>query len=54
METIEQITLPQWYCCRCEHHWIPRKLSHPKRCPHCTSAYWDTPKLEESETPENP
>ena len=46
MEALEQITLPSWYCCRCQHRWIPRKLDHPKRCPSCTSAYWDIPKQE--------
>ena len=49
METVE---LPTWFCCRCQHRWIPRKLTHPKQCPNCTSAYWDTPKVSEPKVSE--
>ena len=47
MELQEDIPLIEYDCCRCKHRWIPRKHSYPKRCPGCTSAYWDTPTKKE-------
>lgn len=46
MECSHTIPLLEYDCCRCLHHWVPRKAERPKRCPSCTSAYWDTPKIE--------
>lgn len=43
MNINEPIALEEYTCCRCSHHWFPRKPSYPKRCPMCTSAYWDRP-----------
>ncbi len=43
MDINAPIALEEYECCRCSHRWYPRKQSYPKRCPHCTSAYWDRP-----------
>ena len=30
-------------CLRCEHEWIARIFTRPKRCPNCGSWRWDNP-----------
>ena len=30
-------------CLRCGHSWLRRVLTEPKRCPRCTSPYWNQP-----------
>jgi Zn finger protein HypA/HybF involved in hydrogenase expression len=47
MEIVDDIELPEHSCVRCQHRWFPRKQAYPKRCPKCTSAYWDTPTKKE-------
>ncbi len=32
-------------CLRCGWQWFPR-VEHPARCPHCSSALWDTPRAQ--------
>ncbi len=38
-------------CYRCGHgkngEWVQRGNTMPKRCPHCTSPYWDKPRMSE-------
>ncbi len=50
---IIQMTIHAFKCLRCEHEWIPRVSmaeltsiikNKPRICPHCKSAYWDTPR----------
>ena len=42
--THKQITLRIWTCTRCQHHWLPRIETTPKRCPNCKSPYWNKKK----------
>lgn len=51
MEMINVVTIHEYDCTRCGHRWIPRKQSYPKRCPNCTSAYWDVPRSGGAEPP---
>ena len=46
---LEQIT--ELECKRCGHKWIPRK-KEVRYCPHCQSAYWDTPREKPQDPPE--
>ena len=39
---MKQITFQVWKCTRCQHQWVPRITSIPKRCPNCKSPYWQT------------
>ena len=32
-------------CLRCGYSWWPRSTDAPKRCPKCTSPYWDRPRV---------
>ena len=50
MDIETDVPLLEYDCCRCQHRWYPRKPSYPKRCPSCTSAYWDTPTKREMKT----
>jgi len=36
--------MPTLTCLRCGHVWIPRRPQKPKKCPRCTSPYWNKPK----------
>ena len=48
------IKVPGYRCERCKHEWVARtprnakvkkgaELPKPKLCPHCKSAWWETP-----------
>jgi len=37
--------LPTWKCNRCGNEWIPRITTVPKKCPKCTSPYWNKPRV---------
>ena len=39
-----EIWLKGFQCERCGHQWKPRKDGIPKKCPHCDSSNWQTPK----------
>ncbi|MDH5375063.1 MAG: hydrogenase maturation nickel metallochaperone HypA [Candidatus Bathyarchaeota archaeon] len=43
IETKDIPPLPQAKCQRCGHTWILRK-PNPKKCPKCTSPYWNKPR----------
>jgi predicted Zn-ribbon and HTH transcriptional regulator len=47
METLE-IMLS---CTRCGETWLRRTLERPKKCPRCTSPYWDKPRRQPSTNP---
>jgi len=34
-------------CLRCLWNWAQRGIEHPRRCPKCGSAYWDTKRRKE-------
>jgi len=38
----KEITVQGFYCCRCNHEWIPNDIENkPIVCPKCHSPYWD-------------
>ena len=37
---------PAAVCLRCGWQWFPR-VEHPARCPHCSSALWNTPRAQQ-------
>jgi hypothetical protein len=38
------VSLPQYTCGRCGHTWIGKEpVRRPRRCPTCTSPYYDKP-----------
>lgn len=41
---MKPIALKEYVCNRCQHGWLPRILTVPKRCPRCKSPYWHTPR----------
>jgi predicted Zn-ribbon and HTH transcriptional regulator len=46
------IQMKGYRCERCEHEWVPHQSnSKPRTCPHCKSAYWDTPR--KNKTPQS-
>jgi predicted Zn-ribbon and HTH transcriptional regulator len=38
-------TIRQVQCVRCGWTWYPKQPGRPKRCPHCTSDYWDQARI---------
>ncbi len=48
MSTRQSKWLQVYECIRCEHQWVPRKLTKPKRCPKCKNP-WDKPRAHKSE-----
>ena len=48
------ITVTAYHCDRCGYEWLPRKRPTgigegqlpelPRTCPHCKSAYWNSPR----------
>jgi NAD-dependent SIR2 family protein deacetylase len=52
MEHMSGVTVNGFRCLRCNHTWIPRKLSpeprsEPKTCPRCHSPYWNVQYIRE-------
>lgn len=43
----QEINITKLRCKRCSHTWIPKKKD-VRQCPHCKTAYWDTPKKTKS------
>lgn len=44
------ITLPMLHCLRCHWQWYPRRAMVPRRCPHCKTLYWQTPRAVRAST----